>query len=308
MERIEKFIRQDDIDHKVVIQDNESTDYAVKLENMDFSWGFVEKDEKKSGNLKENDNSLDQSLVTINNASLNDESAYDINTEAVRTNASEFEAILKDISLFVHKGEFVGIIGEVGAGKSSLLQAILNNMILLNNEDKSKKITVNGSISYVSQVAWIQNATLKNNILFNNEYDEARYLNTIKLCELQPDIESLVGGDMTEIGEKGINLSGGQKARLAIARAVYAEQDIYLFDDPISALDANVGQKIMQNLINGHLKHKTRLLVTHALQYLSYVDRIVYMKQGRILWEGTYNELITQEFYTDLTLKKRRFY
>ena len=122
---------------------------------------------------------------------------------------------------------------------------------------------------------------------------------------MKSDLEILKGGDQTEIGEKGINLSGGQKARISIARALYSDCDIYMFDDPISALDANVGKNIINNCICDYLKNKTRLLVTHALQYCSYADRIIYMKNGKINWIGGYNELKEQGFFKVLTLKKK---
>ena len=121
-----------------------------------------------------------------------------------------------------------------------------------------------------------------------------------------PDLEILKGGDMTEIGEKGINLSGGQKARVSIARALYSDSDIYLLDDPISALDAHVGRNIINNCICDYLKDKTRILVTHAIQYCNKADRIVYMKEGRIQWEGDFNELIKQDFYKKMMVKKEK--
>ena len=113
-------------------------------------------------------------------------------------------------------------------------------------------------------------------------------------------MDILEGGDLTEIGEKGVNLSGGQKVRISLARTVYSDPDIYLFDDPISALDANIGKKIMNDLIIKYLAGKTRIIVTHALQYLQHMDRIIYMKNGRILWSGTYNELLNQEFFVNM--------
>merc|ERR1711957_938427 len=108
---------------------------------------------------------------------------------------------------------------------------------------------------------------------------------------------------MGEIGEKGVNLSGGQKARVSIARGIYTEKDIYIFDDPISALDAHVGEKIMKDVILEYLKGKTRILVTHAIQYLKFVDRIVLLKEGRIKWEGNYESLLEQDFYEDIYMK-----
>jgi len=255
---------------------------------------------------------------------INDSSQFNANKDDMNTlltinqnENSELKKILKNINFEVKKGEFVAIIGEVGSGKSSLLQAILNNMILIdeknqldNNEenednstDKQPNVIINGEISYVSQISWIENDTLKNNILFNQPLDEEKYKNALTISELNPDLEMLVGGDMTEIGEKGINLSGGQKARVSIARAIYSEKDIYIFDDPISALDAHVGERIMKNCILDYLKNKTRILVTHALQYLKFVDRIILIKEGKIIWEGNYDNLIKEEFYADMSLK-----
>ena len=215
----------------------------------------------------------------------------------------EDEMSLNDINLTIKKKEFICIIGEVGSGKSSLIQAILNNMPVINS--KNSKIIINGTISYVGQEAWIQNNTIRNNILFYQPYDQEKYEKIISLCELNQDLNTFIGGDMTEIGEKGVNLSGGQKARISIARALYNENDIYIFDDPISALDAHVGKSIMMNCIVNYLKNKTRILITHALQYASFADTIIYMKNGNIYWEGNYNELINQSFYSEFKNKQQ---
>ena len=132
---------------------------------------------------------------------------------------------------------------------------------------------------------------MKENILFGETLDEDKLQNTIELCQLQSDIEVLPGGINTEIGEKGINLSGGQKARVSLARAVYANRDVILMDDPLSALDAKVKRRVFDNLILGHLKDKTRILVTHAVEFLEYADRIVIMEGGKVSHAGTFNEL-----------------
>jgi len=216
--------------------------------------------------------------------------------QSLLTNQINDDFYLSNINLTVKTGEFICIIGEVGSGKSSLIQAILNNMIIMKN-DKTK-IIINGNISYVGQEAWIQNNTIQNNILFYRPYDSTKYQTILDLCELNQDLESFPGGDLTEIGEKGVNLSGGQKARISLARAMYCDNDIYILDDPISALDAHVGKNIMNNCIMGYLKGKTIILATHALQYAAFADKIYYMKNGEINWEGTYNELIKQKFYS----------
>ena len=223
-------------------------------------------------------------------------SSLNLNQESFTNKMINDEFYLNNINLTVKKGEFICIIGEVGSGKSSLIQAILNNMIIKSNTNT--KIIVNGNISYVGQEAWIQNNTIQNNILFYRPYDPTKYQTILDLCELKQDLESFPGGDLTEIGEKGVNLSGGQKARISLARAMYCDNDIYILDDPISALDAHVGKNIMNNCIVGYLKGKTIILATHALQYAAFADKIYYMKNGEINWEGTYDELMKQEFYS----------
>jgi ABC-type sulfate/molybdate transport systems ATPase subunit len=159
------------------------------------------------------------------------------------------------------------------------------------------RVNINGSskVAYVSQQAWIQNATLKQNILFGMKYDRQKYDSVINACALSPDLAILPGGDETEIGEKGINLSGGQKQRVAIARACYSDSDIVLLDDPLSAVDSHVAKHIFEKVLSnkkGVLKDKTRLLITNNLNFLSEVDSIVVLKNGRINEIGTYNELM----------------
>ena len=211
----------------------------------------------------------------------------------------DYDVTLKNIKFEVKPGELVAIVGEVGCGKSSLLQAIINSLVLLNPKE-CDGIHINGRIGYAAQIPWIQNDTIRNNILFSLPFDEVKYNRVLNLCQLSEDLETFEGKDLTEIGEKGINLSGGQKVRISLARTIYNEPDIYLFDDPISALDANVGKKIMKNCIVKYLKGKTRIVVTHALSYLKYMDRIIYMKAGRIEWSGNYQEVQSQPFFAEL--------
>lgn len=145
---------------------------------------------------------------------------------------------LKNINLKVRKGNLTAIVGQVGSGKTSLISALLGEM-----EKVKGQVNVDGRVAYVPQQAWIQNATLQDNILFGRTLDKRYYDEVVKACALEPDLAMLPGGDQTEIGEKGINLSGGQKQRVALARAVYSGADIYLFDDPLSAVDS-VGNQI----------------------------------------------------------------
>lgn len=156
------------------------------------------------------------------------------------------------------------------------------------------------SVSYVQQIPWIQNKTIRENIIFGQPYDDKKYQRIIKICELSRDLEILPSGDQTEIGEKGINLSGGQKARVSLARAVYAQKEIILMDDPISALDANVKKKIFTNVFTGELATKTRVLVTHAVDFLHLVDKIILLKDGEIILSGTYEEIENDPNITQL--------
>ncbi|OWF40077.1 Multidrug resistance-associated protein 1 [Mizuhopecten yessoensis] len=196
---------------------------------------------------------------------------------------------LREINLEVPDGSLVAVVGSVGSGKSSILSAILGEM-----EKLKGKANVKGSIAYVAQQAWIQNATLQDNILFGKTKYQTEYSNVLDACALKTDLEILPAGDETEIGEKGINLSGGQKQRVSLARAVYQDADIYLLDDPLSAVDSHVGKHIFDQVIGprGLLKEKTRVLVTHGIGFLPKVDLIVVLVNGQISEVGSFQELI----------------
>ena len=159
------------------------------------------------------------------------------------------------------------------------------------------RININGSVAYVPQLAWIQNATVKNNIIFGGTFNSQFYNSVVKNCSLSTDFEIMPAGDQTEIGEKGINLSGGQKQRISLARAVYSNADIYMLDDPLSAVDSHVGKDIFDSVIgpNGMLKEKTRLFVTNSLSFLPQVDQIIMIDNGAIVEAGTYDELKKKE-------------
>ncbi|KAF9438519.1 hypothetical protein BGZ76_007193 [Entomortierella beljakovae] len=218
----------------------------------------------------------------------------------------DYSPTLIDINLKVTRGELTAVVGRVGQGKTSLLNAIIGDMY-----KRQGSVTVYGRLAYVAQSAWIVNATLRDNITFGNAFDQERYDHILMACGLLPDIEMLPGGDMTEIGERGINLSGGQKQRVSLARAAYEDADVYLFDDPLSAVDAHVDQHLWEHLIgpNGLLKQKTRILVTNAIHHLGQVDQIVVLKDKRISEVGKYDNLMEAKnsFYqliTDYSVNK----
>ncbi|XP_074237715.1 multidrug resistance-associated protein 1 isoform X5 [Saimiri boliviensis] len=199
---------------------------------------------------------------------------------------------LNGITFSIPEGALVAVVGQVGCGKSSLLSALLAEM-----EKVEGHVAVKGSLAYVPQQAWIQNDSLRENILFGCQLEEQYYKSVIQACALLPDLEILPSGDRTEIGEKGVNLSGGQKQRVSLARAVYCNSDVYLFDDPLSAVDAHVGKHIFENVIGpkGMLKNKTRILVTHGVSYLPQVDVIIVMSGGKISEMGSYQELLARD-------------
>ena len=196
---------------------------------------------------------------------------------------------LSDITLNVRSGNLVAITGPVGSGKSSLLTATLGELPLHRGS-----ISYHGKVSYVPQIPWVFSGTIRENILFGLPFNEERLQKVIRICELKKDLTNFTSGDLTEIGQRGVTLSGGQKARVGLARAVYADADIYLLDDPLSAVDTKVGRRLFESCILGHLSGRIRLLVTHQLQYLKDVDRVIVMDNGSITHQGVYAEILDQ--------------
>ncbi|WKX94652.1 hypothetical protein Q1695_011711 [Nippostrongylus brasiliensis] len=228
--------------------------------------------------------------TVVNKESGTDESTIEFSGFTASWDGVETENnTLQDINLGAEQGSFVAVVGQVGSGKSSLLNALLGEMGKLRG-----RIGLHGKVAYVPQVPWIQNMTLRDNILFGRPFDKKKYSQVVAACALKPDLKILPNGDLTEIGEKGINLSGGQKARVALARAVYQDCDIYLLDDPLSAVDAHVGKHIFERVLgpDGLLKNKTRLLVTHRLSYIKCADEIIVMEGGQVIESGRYGELM----------------
>ncbi|KAK3808729.1 MAG: P-loop containing nucleoside triphosphate hydrolase protein [Benniella sp.] len=200
--------------------------------------------------------------------------------------SSESNPTLKFISMSVKPGELVAVVGDVGSGKSSTLAAIMGQ-IKLRAGDRE----VRGSLAYVPHDAWLVNASLKENILFGSPFNRQKYNDIIRVCALARDLTLLSAGDETEIGERGINLSQGQRQRVSLARAVYSNADILLLDDPLSGMDAQIGKHIFQECIKGYLANKSIIYVTNQLQHLGDCDHIIVMKGGSIEVQGTFAEL-----------------
>ncbi|XP_065919844.1 ATP-binding cassette sub-family C member 4-like isoform X2 [Dysidea avara] len=197
------------------------------------------------------------------------------------------KVVLKDINFSVDQSNrLLAVVGPVGSGKSSILQCLLREL-----ESLDGSVDIEGSVSYASQDPWIFSGTMKENILFGQDYDEAWYDRVVECCSLVKDIDEMPFGDETLIGERGVNLSGGQKARVNLARAVYRDSDIMLLDDPLSAVDATVSRHLFDGCICGVLADKLVILVTHQLQYAEHADRILVLKEGCVQGYGNYEEL-----------------
>ena len=207
-------------------------------------------------------------------------------------NRHEPKIALNEIDFTAYKGELTCIVGRVGAGKSSFLQSLLGDLWKIKGSAE-----VRGNIAYASQQTWILNATVKENIIFGYRYDSEFYEKTVKACALLDDFAQLPDGDETVVGERGISLSGGQKARVSLARAVYARADIVLLDDVLSAVDSHVGRHIIDNVLGprGLLSTKTRILATNAIPVLRQASYITMLKDGAVAEKGTYNELVANK-------------
>ncbi|TYI53567.1 hypothetical protein E1A91_D11G013800v1 [Gossypium mustelinum] len=194
---------------------------------------------------------------------------------------------LRNITLEIRMGEKVAICGEVGSGKSTLLATILGEV-----PNVQGSIQVFGKIAYVSQTAWIQTGTIQDNILFGSAMDRQRYEETLERCSLVKDLQSFPYGDLAEIGERGVNLSGGQKQRIQLARALYQDADIYLLDDPFSAVDAHTATSLFNEYVMEALSGKAVLLVTHQVDFLPAFDSVLLMSDGEILQAAPYHHLL----------------
>ena len=249
------------------------------LDNRDFK-----KTSKEDINLK--NKGIDIKFSNCNFGIINDE----LETAKI---------LLYDLDLEIKKGELVVILGETGSGKTCLTNAILNYLDFIPKSLKNKDTynIVNGSISYASQNPWILNGTVRDNIIFYNELDLQRYTKVLEICQLLSDLSQLPGGELTEISSNGQNISGGQKARISLARAIYKNADIYVLDDPISSVDPINSEKIFKNVLMDYLKNKTRILIKHEMKNIELFDKIIYLKNGKILFCGSYQELIKSKLY-----------
>jgi ATP-binding cassette, subfamily C (CFTR/MRP), member 1 len=285
IKRIEYFLLAEEVQAQAVPDAGLAP--AVKLSNASFTWESPPANEEgESPKDKEKKNRLSRAMRRQRAG--NEKKVVETSDTQVRpVRDSDVPFSLNDISLECQRGELVGIIGSVGSGKTSLLSALAGDM-----RQTGGVMQFAADKAYCPQYAWIQNASVRDNITFGKPFNQQLYSDVVHACALLPDFELLPHGDMTEIGERGVTLSGGQKQRINIARAIYSDAGIVLLDDPLSAVDAHVGTHIFNEAICGLLKNKCRFLATHHLHLLSRLDKIIWMIDGRIEAIGTYEELM----------------
>lgn len=279
LRRLQKLLEFEHGDIHKYLHDSFATNGCADLEENKFSFNY------KAGNLqlfsKEN----------TNGGQVGEDPSILLQNVVCSWYRDWNKPALNHLCLSVCKGDLVFITGPVGCGKSSLLHVILQEIPLLTGQISSR-----GRISWVGQLPWVFSATIRENILFGEPFDPQRYHMILRACDLERDLQRFPDADATLVGERGIVLSGGQRTRVGLARALYSDADIYLFDDPLSALDTKVGYHIFKTCIIGLLCDKTRLMTTHNLEILREADNIVAMKDGSILQQADFNTLVKSGF------------
>ncbi|KAK8001793.1 hypothetical protein PG991_014015 [Apiospora marii] len=275
LQRCEQFLLSEEQEDEAVIKPD--LDVAVQVNDASFTW--------------ERTTTQDPDKAKANATKKGGKSAPPPSADDTSTLVEEREPFkLHGLNFEVGRNELIAVIGGVGSGKTSLLSALAGDM-----RKTSGEVVLGANRAFCPQYAWIQNATLRQNILFGKDMDRKWYNEVIEACALQPDLDMLPNGDATEIGERGITISGGQKQRLNIARAIYYDADIVIMDDPLSAVDAHVGRHIFDNAIAGLLKDKCRILATHQLWVLNRCDRIIWMEGGKIQAVDTFANLMAND-------------
>ncbi|KAJ3409863.1 hypothetical protein HDU80_008933 [Chytriomyces hyalinus] len=287
--RVESLLLANELDEGFAKELPQDSKYAVIVEGGEFSWnGPVYSDNleappppsRDSGGKKKSEKS---------DAAENKKSPKRASPAIIAPPSSSpaSSSLLKNINFKIEKERLTVIVGPVGSGKSSLLNALIGEMQIVQGS-----ISTQDSMAYAAQTAWIQNATVKDNIVFGAKFDKARYLQVLYNAALLPDLRILKDKDQTSIGERGINLSGGQKQRINIARLMYNDASIVLLDDPLSAVDAHVGRHLFEKCILENMKGRTRVLVTHQLHFVPQCDYVIFMKDGLIVEQGSYSDLM----------------
>ncbi|KAI0537862.1 multidrug resistance-associated protein 5 [Xylaria digitata] len=277
LKRIENFMLEEEREEGIIWEPE--GEYAIELRSASFTWEKTQKQEKGEGQDAPKGKDAKPKTDLDKSGTLESNALSDNEREPFK---------LQDVNFKAGRNELIAVIGTVGSGKSSLLAALAGHMRKTDGD-----AIFGASRAFCPQYAWIQNTSLQNNITFGKELDEDWYNRVVEACALQADLDMLPHGDQTEIGERGITISGGQKQRLNIARAIYFDADIVLMDDPLSAVDAHVGRHIFDNAILGLLRGKCLILATHQLWVLDRCDRIVWMEDGKIQTIDTFENLMS---------------
>lgn len=315
LERVSEFLSCDDIDSKhfgpKVLDDEKIAIYA---DGCDFEWETFDDDDEDEDENDKNDGSdkKENEKKSHKTTNIKGEELIRVETKCSTSMSSEISSTknntlfngLKNINFQISKGEFVIVAGSVASGKSSLLCALSGFM-----KHTKGELWVSGE-SILCGALWIKNDTIRDNILFGSPYDEVKYNKVIEACCLQPDFDQFAGGDLTEVGERGITLSGGQKARICLARSVYSDKDIIYLDDVLSAVDAKVGKHIVEKCICGLLKEKTVVLATHQTNLADRANRIIFLNGDGTIEVGKLEELKAKysriaEFFEKVTVGKQ---
>lgn len=267
IKRIEKFLLYDEIEYELLRKKKIKT-YLTNT--------------KKDGKARNGVLPLLHKAISVSE----DRNGILLDNVSVKWLSSSPEYTLEDVTINVGPHQIVAVVGPVGSGKTTLLHVMLKELSLLKGN-----INIGGTISYASQEPWLFGGSIRQNILFGQTMETKRYNEIVKVCALERDFSLFPYGDRTLVGERGAMLSGGQKARINLARAIYKDADVYLLDDPLSAVDTHVGRQLFDECILGYLKSKCVVLVTHQLQYLKTVDNIYLLDNGKIAKSGTYSQL-----------------
>ncbi|XP_029847824.3 multidrug resistance-associated protein 5 isoform X2 [Ixodes scapularis] len=284
LQRMQKLLELDEAKMWSRKVDERDQRFAVTISDATFTWQSVPANVRSVDIVRERFKGVQSSKPKHGNVCNGDTSEKALLEEA----NGEPEEALRDISLHITKGSLIGICGRVGSGKTSLLNALCGEMNLLKGD-----IDVNGNIAIATQQAWIFNATIRDNILFGLPYLKSRYDAVLDACCLLPDLAQFTSSDLTEIGERGVTLSGGQRQRISLARALYSDRDIFLLDDPLSAVDSKVANQLFRKCIQTAMQGKTVFLVSHSMHVLEKCQQVLFMKGGRIIERGTHAALMS---------------
>lgn len=299
--RIESFLKSEEINQAWITEENQDPELAVDIKDADFYWAkeVDGKLKKKGGKAVKTTKSIKRkkpikkSKKGANQPLIEDKTAI---PQTIENSKEEVRFKIGVFDLQIRKGILTFVVGKLASGKSSLLYSILGEMPACSSTAMSRT----GRISFLTQNPWIIGASLKDNIILANKYDEVLFNKVLKYSQLKVDLKEMQDGAETIVGESGQTLSGGQRARLALARCFYNQPDIMILDDPLSAVDIHVAEKLMNQAFLSHYKHTTRIISTNQLTYLRYADEIIFMGSGKVEFQGSFQEFAKSPFYKEL--------